>query len=69
MFDRMKFPFVNPTYLEHYPACEDFTGYFCKRCKQLIAAGLPSRNYCKECGFFAPKPDGCICQIIEEERF
>lgn len=61
---------MNPIYLSpHFPECEDLTfkGYHCKRCNRLIEVGLPSRNWCDYCGFFAGKPTECICDLLEHK--
>jgi len=58
--------FSHPSYSEHFLECEDFEGYHCKPCNRIIAAGLPSRNWCERCGLFASKMTECICREIEE---
>lgn len=50
---------------EHYPMCENFTGYYCKPCNHIIEVGKVSRNWCELCGKFARISTECICEIIE----
>jgi len=50
----------------HYTQCEDGRHYYCNGCRNLILEGAKSRNWCDECGLFAPRSYECICQDIQE---
>jgi len=49
---------------DHYYECEDGCHFLC-HCGNLILDGAKSRNWCDQCGKFAPRPTTCICQQLE----
>jgi len=55
-------------YAGHFPECENYEGYYCKRCDRFFEAGKPSRNYCDYCGKFAARIVECICPEIKSGR-
>ena len=57
---------VNPLDVPHYPQCEDGEHYYCTNCDYLIVEGQKSRNWCDQCGKFAPQPTQCICESLQE---
>ena len=51
----------------HFPECEDGKHYVC-HCGNFILDGGKSRNWCNQCGKFAPRPTKCICHFLEDDR-
>jgi len=49
----------------HYPECEDGYHFLC-HCGNLILDGAKSRNWCDQCGKFAPRPTVCICERLDD---
>ncbi len=47
----------------HHAECENGNHFLC-HCGNFIFDGERTRNWCTDCGKFAPRPTECICEYL-----